>query len=340
MPLPAPSSTPPPRPSSIAAPPPPPSPPPARSSNGWGPPTTPPGLILRSAAPAFHPGRAPHETLPLAAGIGALLVLVASLLGSKFALDALVGFEWPVVIYVALLGVIGYGPSLVWWWYSMARWGNAQGLRGRLHAAGVRPKWRDLAWGPLIWLCTILVQAAITAIVLVLDVPIASNTDGVDELTSDRTYTIAIVITAVVAAPLVEELVFRGIVMRSLLSKMPAVPAIALQGVLFGVAHVDPVRGVGNVGLAIVLSVVGIAFGAAAFWLRRVGPTIVAHAIFNGFVMFLLLSGVRDRLLEDNPDPFDLEGRSAAALIVEEVAVVDEANVSEPHSSRDPHRSH
>jgi hypothetical protein len=113
------------------------------------------------------------------------------------------------------------------------------------------------------------------------------------------------------------------------------VVAIALQGVLFGVAHVDPVRGVGNVGLAIVLSMVGVAFGAAAYLLRRVGPTIVAHACFNGFVMLLLLTGVRDRVLENNPDPFDLVGRSVA----EQVAVVDQTDVVEPDRSGDPNRT-
>jgi hypothetical protein len=304
----------------------------------WGPPTTPPGVVLSPqgpVGPGFRPPRDPHETLPLAPGVGAIIVLVASLLASKVVLDVLVGYEWPVVVYVALLGLVGYGPSVAWWWYSMKRWAGGGGVGSRLAAAGVRPRWSDLGWGPLIWLGTLLVQIGVTAIVLVLDVPIASNTGDVSELRSDRTYTIAIVITAVVAAPLVEELVFRGIVLRSLLARCPVVVAIALQGVLFGVAHVDPVRGVGNVGLAIVLSMVGVAFGAAAYLLRRVGPTIVAHACFNGFVMLLLLTGVRDRVLENNPDPFDLEGRSVA----EQVAVVDQTDVVEPDRSGDPNRT-
>lgn len=284
--------------------------------------------------PLFAGPREPHPTLPLAAGVGAIIVLIGSLLASKFVLDQIVDLGWPVVAYVALLGAIGYGPSVVWWWFSMGRWGSGGGARARLRSAGVEPRWSDLGWGPVIWIATILVQVAITAIVLVLDVPITSNADDLTEIQTDRTYAIAIVVTAVVAAPLVEELVFRGVVLRSLLSKMPMVAAVVLQGVLFGVAHVDPVRGVGNVGLALVLSSVGISFGAAAYWLRRIGPTMVAHAIFNGVVMILLLTGIRDRLLEDNPDPFD-QGRSVA----EQVAVIDEPHVSEPHGGGDSNRS-
>jgi membrane protease YdiL (CAAX protease family) len=75
--------------------------------------------------------------------------------------------------------------------------------------------------------------------------------------------------------------------------------AIGLQGVLFGVAHVDPVRGVGNVGLALVLSGVGVAFGVSAYLARRLGPTVIAHAIFNGVVMAIVLSGVLDDVQTD-----------------------------------------
>lgn len=276
----------------------------------------------------FAPPREPHPTLPLAAGVGAIIVLVISLLGSKFVLDLVIDFEWPVVVYVAMLGAVGYGPSVIWWWFAMKRWGSGDPRRD----VGFSPRWADLGWGPLIWIATILVQIAVATIVLVLDVPLANNTDDISDLASDRTYTVAIVITAVVAAPLVEELVFRGIVLRSLLSVSRPAVAVAGQGILFGVAHVDPVRGVGNIGLAMVLSAVGVSFGVAAYLLRRIGPTMVAHAIFNGVVMIILLTGVRDAILENNPDPFDQD-----SSVAEQVAVVDQPHVAEPHGGRDTH---
>lgn len=296
-----------------------------QTTSPWPPPSTPMGVV-------FAPSRAPHPTLPIPAGVGALVVLVVSLLGSKFVLDLLVDFEWPVVVYVALLGLLGYGPSVLWWWFATGRWGSGD----RRADVGFVVRWSDLGWGPLIWLATIAVQVAIATIVLALDVPLANNTDDIGELTADRTYTVSILITAVIAAPLVEELVFRGLVLRSLLSVTAPAVAVVGQGILFGVAHVDPVRGVGNIGLAVVLSAVGISFGVAAYLLRRIGPTMVAHAIFNGVVMIILLTGVRDRILENNPDPFDQNG-SVAELVLEEVAVVDQANIAEPHGGADPH---
>lgn len=251
------------------------------------------GLVWGPAAPAFHE-RERHPQLPVRAAVGALVILVTSLLVGRGLLDLLIDFEWPVLVYVVLLGVLGYGPSLVWCWYVQRRWGG-----DRWSGIGWQFRWSDLGWGPLTYLAAIGTQIAVAALVLLLDIPIASNVEEVSELDVDRAYLVATVITAVVAAPVVEEIVFRGVVMRGFLSRMGPFLAIPLQGVLFGVAHVDPVRGWGNVGLAIVLSGVGIAFGAAAYFVRRVGATVIAHAIFNGVVMIIVLTGVLENLDTD-----------------------------------------
>jgi membrane protease YdiL (CAAX protease family) len=257
--------------------------------------------------------------LPIVAAWSSILVLTASLIGSKYLLDAVVDFGWPVAAYVALLAAVGYGPSLWWCRYVSRRWGT-----GRLGPdIGLTPRWSDLGWGPLVWLGAIAAQIAVGVVVLAFEIPVASNTEGISEISADRTYVWALVISAVIAAPLVEEMVFRGVVMRGLRSRLPVVVAVILQGVLFGAAHADPVRGVGNVGLVLVLSGVGIAFGVAATLLRRIGPSIVAHAIFNGAVLALLLTGVAERLQED-------------ASVVEEIGVVDQAHVTQTGGNGDP----
>ena len=231
-------------------------------------------------------------TLPVVAALGAIGVLSGSLLVSKYALDAVVDFGWPVAVYVVLLAAIGYGPSLWWCRYASRRWGT-----GKLGPdIGFAPRFADLGWGPVIWLAAIAAQAAVGAIVVGLGLPLVGNTEGLEEISADRTYVVSLVITAVVAAPIVEEMVFRGVVMCGLRSRLPIVMVVIVQGLLFGVAHVDPVRGVGNVGLVLVLSGVGITFGIAVVILRRIGPSIVAHALFNGAVLLIVLSGVADRL--------------------------------------------
>jgi len=39
----------------------------------------------------------------------------------------------------------------------------------------------------------------------------------------------------------------------------------------------------------LILSAVGIVLGGAAYVLRRIGPTIIAHMIFNGVVLLIVL---------------------------------------------------
>jgi membrane protease YdiL (CAAX protease family) len=272
--------------------------------------------------------------MPLPAALGAVVVLTASLVVSKLLLDGLVSLGWPIAVYVAVLALIGYGPSVGWCWWASRRWGTGD-VR---HDLGVVARWSDLAWGPVVWLTAVLGQVVVGAIVVALDVPISSNTEGIDRISADRTYVVSLVVSAVVVAPFVEELVFRGLVLRGLRSAMAAPVAVLAQGVLFGVAHVDPVRGSGNVGLVLVLSGVGIVLGGAAYLFRRIGPTVVAHAIFNGVVLALVLSGVGD----DLDDGRVVEVAPVDAAVVrcgsagEQVAVVDQADVTEPDGRGHP----
>ena len=252
--------------------------------------------------------------LPVAAAVGAMVVLSVSLLASKYVLDAVVDFGWPVAVYVGMLALVGYGPSLWWCRFASRRWGT-----GNLGVdIGLTPRLADLGWGPVIWLGAIAAQVAVGAVVVALGVPLVGNTGGINEIRADRTYVVSLVVTAVIAAPIVEEMVFRGVVMRGLSSRLPLVAVIVLQGLLFGLAHVDPVRGSGNVGLVLVLAGVGVAFGVAVTLLGRIGPSIVAHAIFNGAVLLIVLTGVADRLQDDRSE----SGR-------ERIGVVDEANIAE-----------
>jgi len=237
------------------------------------------GMFDHRPAPA-------HPALDLRVAIGAVVVLLGSLVASRFLLEAIIEFEWPIAVFTAISIVIGYGPSMAWCWNASRRWGS-----GHLLADfGVRLRWVDLGWGPLTWLAAIGCELVALVMVQSAGIPLTSNTEGIGDLDADRTYVISLLVAAVVAAPFVEEVVFRGAVLRGLRSRMPAAIAVGLQGVLFGLAHVDPVRGAGNVGLVILLSAVGVAFGGAAYLLRRIGPAIIAHAVFNLVVMIVVLT--------------------------------------------------
>jgi membrane protease YdiL (CAAX protease family) len=71
---------------------------------------------------------------------------------------------------------------------------------------------------------------------------------------------------------------------------MPAWAAVATQGVLFGSAHVDPDRGMGNIGLVLILSAVGVVLGGSALLVRRLAPTMISHAMTNTLAVVLTLT--------------------------------------------------
>ncbi len=233
----------------------------------------------------LRPPRPPHPALPLPLALATLATIVGSLVASRFLLRWLSDYEWPVVVYVAIAAVLGYGPVLAVTVWISRRWG-----RGRWREdVGLFLRAADPGWGVLTWVCCFGAQMVVGAVVMGFDIPFTSNTEGVDDLSANRGYVIALLIVAVVAAPIVEEIVFRGVVMKGFLSVMPVWLAVAAQGVVFGCAHYDPVRGSGNIGLILVLSGVGMVLGGAAYLYRRIGPTIVAHAVINAIAMTISL---------------------------------------------------
>ena len=239
------------------------------------------GHAISVAAPAPR-----HPTLPMAAAIGAIAVLAASLLAARLLTVNIVRFDLPIVVYVTILALVAYGPPAWWCWYATGRWGTGD----RRTDLGLHLRWSDAGWGPVVWLAALGGQITVTLVVMALQIPLSGNVEDVRDMDLDRTYVITQAITAVVAAPIIEEIVFRAVILRGFLSRMPWVAAVILQGLLFGIAHVGTADGAGNVGLAIVLGGVGVVFGGAAFFLRRIGPTILAHAIFNGVVLLLVLT--------------------------------------------------
>jgi uncharacterized protein len=252
----------------------------------WPPPAHPPGYA-GATTPGPGPGPSPGDggpipSMPLAAAYSAIVVVACSLVADRVLLDQVRG-HLSVVGLVVLSTVVGYGPMVAFLAWASRHWGTKSFARDY----GFRFRPVDAGWGPLIWIAAIGAEVAVGTAVLVTKIPMKSNTVGLNRLRGNHDVLLAVAISAVIAAPFVEELVFRGLIVRSFLSAMPYWLAIALQAALFGLSHIGPERGSGNVGLVIVLTAVGAVLGSAAYLLRRIGPTIVAHAVLNTFSLIL-----------------------------------------------------
>ncbi|HEY7947184.1 MAG TPA: CPBP family intramembrane glutamic endopeptidase [Acidimicrobiales bacterium] len=96
---------------------------------------------------------------------------------------------------------------------------------------------------------------------------------------------VVIGVLTVGVVPVVEELFFRGLVLRGFLRLFRGAGrilgpglAVTLTGIVFGLAHVELLELLGLASFGIVLSVM-------AYKFKRLGPGIFAHATFNGIAI-------------------------------------------------------
>lgn len=195
------------------------------------------------------------------------------------AVDVIGSIPATLIAYVMLYGAIAAGAVLI-----VRRFGTGD-LR------------RDLGWsargsdvsllvlgGIGLWL----VQIVLSIILQFGDVPTRSNTEDLDQVQQRPGAFLVLLLGALVFAPIVEEVAYRGVIQRSLASRLPAPAAIAVTGFLFGLSHVIPTLGWGNLGLVIILWAIGCLLGALAHLTGRLGPAIWAHAGLNGLVMAIV----------------------------------------------------
>lgn len=181
---------------------------------------------------------------------------------------------------VALLQVPFDGGMLATAWYAATRKG-----RGLVRDFGLRVLPRDLVGLP----AGILTQWA--ALVLYLPLfwlDLVSSEDvsrPARDLTNKATTAggvLLLVLFVVIAAPVIEELFFRGLVLRSLERRMGRGWALVASAAIFGAAHLEPLQFP-----ALFL------FGLVAGWLAqrtgRLGPAMWAHLAFNGLAVVTLL---------------------------------------------------
>jgi membrane protease YdiL (CAAX protease family) len=96
---------------------------------------------------------------------------------------------------------------------------------------------------------------------------------------------------AVVLAPVTEELMFRGLLLRSFMRRMRFWPAALLSTALFALFHVYEVHTViGAVTLACSVAVLGLGNSYLVRITGRLTPGIMAHACFNALALLVAIA--------------------------------------------------
>lgn len=204
-------------------------------------------------------------------------VVVALLLAvGGFPLDVA---EMPLGGLVAVF-VVGWAIWVVALWYA------AEGRRGREPSEGWRAaygaRWRPidavgLAVGGLLqFVVPLVVYTPLRAIW-----PGVFSEDAVNEFAEnlfDRATSplslVVLVAIVVVGAPVIEEFVYRGLLQRSLATRLSPWLAVVAVAVVFALIHARPIEYPG-------LFVVGVCFGAALVLTGRIATAIAVHMGFN-----------------------------------------------------------
>ena len=100
---------------------------------------------------------------------------------------------------------------------------------------------------------------------------------------ADGATVVVLVLVVVIGAPIVEELVYRGLLQGSFVTRISEVPALLAGAAWFAIIHFRPVEYPG-------LFVAGLVFGMCALTTGRLGMSIVTHAAFNATGLLTVMS--------------------------------------------------
>lgn len=242
-----------------------------------------PGDDLVTAAPEDS-----RALLPLRAGaVGLVAIAGATIVGSLLAL-AITGGHHRHLLPALLVsqGTLWAGMAGACWWASR-RYGSGS-VRTDL---GLSARWSDLGWGFLAAFGGRIAAAILAVVLLAVDRKlVGSNTGVFDRLRDDRAAFLALAVLAAVGAPIFEELFFRGLLLRSLQTRLGTAGAVLVQALLFGLVHGQPTYGWRNVSIIASTALLGVLLGALAQHFRRLGPGMATHFFFNLVAVVVLLS--------------------------------------------------
>ncbi len=158
---------------------------------------------------------------------------------------------------------------------------------------GWRFRWADVGLGAAAAVVAVVVVVPVVGLLLrpLLGAPDVSQPvkDLVDEARGPAV--VGLILIAAVGAPLVEELFFRGLLLRTIQRSLGTAWAIAGSSVFFGLAHPNDLPASGQILVMSALAALAVLLATLVVRTGRLGPAIVAHAIFNAVNLAIAFTG-------------------------------------------------
>lgn len=152
---------------------------------------------------------------------------------------------------------------------------------------GMRIRTIDIGWGLVALFASFVARVAFAIAVGVDDQVTRDLGDGLRDHTD---VLVVFAIAALIGAPLFEELVFRGVIQRSITKVAGPWVGVIGQGVLFGFYHVVGAFDLTSVFYVGSLSVIGIVLGIVADRTGRLGAGMITHCLSNALALIAILA--------------------------------------------------
>jgi membrane protease YdiL (CAAX protease family) len=224
----------------------------------------------------------PHVSATFApvAAFGVVLSTYVSILVTRFVLQNVdLHPDWLLVV---LAYVVLFGQMAGWAWGASRLLGTGSIRRD----FGLHIRVDDIGWGALTF-AAMMVGRVLLLLFLSSEVddPVRDPGRSIDFKGAALA---AFAVAAIVGAPIVEELVFRGVLLRGFTKLTGAPVAIVIQGLLFAAYHFVPNGQNYSDFYFGALAIFGIVAGIAAERTGRLGPSMVAHAMNNALAILVL----------------------------------------------------
>ena len=178
---------------------------------------------------------------------------------------------------------------------------------------GKRPFWRSLGWswskkfGP--WK-TVGIAVALFAVGIAIGNILKGPPTEIDQIANNSIASrYALAFIASVTAPLIEELVFRGVLYSALQKAIGIAWSVAIVAFLFALVHVWEYRN--NVGVILVITILSLSLTLLRAYSGRLLPSYIVHLIFNGITAVYII--IEPYLPQSAPD---VEHKAPAFLML------------------------
>lgn len=188
------------------------------------------------------------------------------------------------------LGLGGFAVTVVFTWIGFMAWpviaSRVKGYGSLRRDFGLAITWRDAGVGLLVGGGVIAVAIAVGVLYTILSGDEPPTNAGVLDVTEPSPLSVAVLFALVaVGTPIVEELYFRGFLLRALAKRWTVPVGVVVSAIAFGVLHVTG-QGIGDLWIIGLLTILG--YVLAVLTVRRsgrLGAAMVAHGVNNGFTV-------------------------------------------------------